>query len=722
MRRSCTAPLLTLALLASAAPAGGQARSLAPGAAQQIRALLADKEGRSPAQRKIGSQLLYTARMRRGLAAAPGVSALRTDVDVDAEGRALVDLHADVTPRLLAQIGALGGSVASAHPGLRSVRARVPLGALEAIAELDEVGSLRPADRAYTRAIDVSRGDVAHRADAVRSTYGVDGTGVRVGVLSDGVASLSSLEASGDLPPSVTVLPGQAGSGSEGTAMLEIVHDLAPGAQLLFATAFNGQASFASNIQALRQAGADIIVDDVGYFAEAVLQDDNVAAAVDAVVADGALYFSAAGNDGSVDHAAGGTWEGDFVDSGTLLNGKPAADFGGGVVGNAVTRGSTAAYTLHWSDPKWASGNDYDLFLLDASMTTIIAASTNEQNGNDAPLELIGALASDVGDKLVVVKHAGQARFLHLDLLGGRLAITTPGAIGGHPGARSARAVAAVDVRSAGGPGGTFDGSEAVQFYSSDGPRRIFYEADGTPITPGNVSSTGGELRAKPDLAAADCVHTATPGFSTFCGTSAAAPHAAAIAALLWQLGHGAGATAGDIGKLLEAGALDIEAPGPDRDAGSGLAAALASADAMADSCHDGIDNDGDGLVDLADPGCASPNDPSERNPAAACDDGKDNDGDGLIDYPADPGCFDATPYSTESPACQNGLDDDGDGGIDFDGGAAANHGVALGPPDPQCTRAVRNFETPNPCGLGAELAPLLPLLAWLRRRRLRTP
>ena len=103
-----------------------------------------------------------------------------------------------------------------------------------------------------------------------------------------------------------------------------------------------------------------------------------------------------------------------------------------------------------------------------------------------------------------------------------------------------------------------------------------------------------------------------------------------------------------------------------------------------------------------------------------ACSDGIDDDGDGFIDFPADPGCYTAT-SGTESPACQDGIDNDGDGGIDYDGGASANHGVPLGPPDPQCDVPYRNSETPSACGLGAELAAVLPLLQRLRRsRRLR--
>jgi hypothetical protein len=100
------------------------------------------------------------------------------------------------------------------------------------------------------------------------------------------------------------------------------------------------------------------------------------------------------------------------------------------------------------------------------------------------------------------------------------------------------------------------------------------------------------------------------------------------------------------------------------------------------------------------------------------CANGLDDDGDGLVDYPADPGCKSAQ-SKTERPQCQDAIDNDGDGKLDFDGGASANHGVALGPPDPQCTQPWRTTEIPTPsCGLGVELAALLPAIALLRRRR----
>ena len=131
------------------------------------------------------------------------------------------------------------------------------------------------------------------------------------------LASLATSQSTGDLGP-VTVLAGQAGLTlrDEGTAMLEIVHDLAPGAALYFATGDGGVSSFATNIRNLRAAGCDIIVDDVYYFNESPFQDAPIAQAVNDVTADGALYFSSAGNSGNKDDNTSNTWEGDFVDGG----------------------------------------------------------------------------------------------------------------------------------------------------------------------------------------------------------------------------------------------------------------------------------------------------------------------------------------------------------------------------------------------------------------------
>jgi len=129
--------------------------------------------------------------------------------------------------------------------------------------------------------------------------------------------------------------------------------------------------------------------------------------------------------------------------------------------------------------------------------------------------------------------------------------------------------------------------------------------------------------------------------------------------------------------------------------------------------CDNGIDDDGDGWVDHPDdPGCADADDPSELDPAVPCDDGLDNDDDGSSDFPDDPGCHYVTSV-VEDPQCDDGFDNDHDDLIDWDGGG-------IGAPDPVCIDAPwQDFESPLSCGLGFELALLLPALLWWHRRRL---
>ena len=89
----------------------------------------------------------------------------------------------------------------------------------------------------------------------------------------------------------------------------------------------------------------------------------------------------------------------------------------------------------------------------------------------------------------------------------------------------------------------------------------------------------------------------------------------------------------------------------------------------------------------------------------ASCDDGLDNDGDGYVDL-ADPGCGNSD-WTTENPQCDDGVDNDNNGDTDLD--------------DPQCGAASGDREKASRgCGLGAELPLLLPPLLWLRWRRSR--
>src|SRR5262249_6597383 len=155
--------------------------------------------------------------------------------------------------------------------------------------------------------------------------------------------------------------------------------DMAPGAQLYFATANPSAAQFAANIQALAAAGCSIIVDDVTYFDEGAFQDGVIAQAVNTVVGNGVTYISSSGDNGSLTRGNSGTWEGDFLDggavTGVLFNLGETGNFHNfGTVGSPqnwdVLNGTTTAFiTLKWSDALGASGNDYDLFILDSAGT-----------------------------------------------------------------------------------------------------------------------------------------------------------------------------------------------------------------------------------------------------------------------------------------------------------------------------------------------------------------
>jgi Subtilase family len=195
------------------------------------------------------------------------------------------------------------------------VSARVPVSALGKLAA-DPALKYARSPLAITEALPakaVSQGDVSLRADRARTRFNVNGAGVTVGVLSDSFAcnppafqpgaptSSKDQDVSNDeLPSIVTVLKdGTCPDGTdEGRAMAQLVHDVAPASPIAFHTAFESELDFAEGIIRLRDAGADVIVDDVRYFSEPFFSDGMVAQAVDIVAANGSgvPYFSSAGN------------------------------------------------------------------------------------------------------------------------------------------------------------------------------------------------------------------------------------------------------------------------------------------------------------------------------------------------------------------------------------------------------------------------------------------
>lgn len=109
-----------------------------------------EKDARTPAQRKINSQLLQEIYRARGEAEQKGVPRRATAVKIDARGRALVDVRAEVTRALEKTIQSLGGEIVSTAPKHRSIIARVPLLQLEKLAEDAAVKLIEPAAEAKT--------------------------------------------------------------------------------------------------------------------------------------------------------------------------------------------------------------------------------------------------------------------------------------------------------------------------------------------------------------------------------------------------------------------------------------------------------------------------------------------------------------------------------------------------------------------------------------------
>lgn len=486
-----------------------------------------------------------------------------------------------VDPTTLEQLGSL--------PGVASVTAsRAPI--LYGSASTSVVGE-GPCEGGSV----LSEGLSQLKVDQAREAFGLRGAGVTVGVLSDSYdTATASADGSGpiaahadediltgDLPgpgggcsaqqAGVDVLEdGAAGKGEdEGRAMLQIVHDLAPAASLAFATAFRSEESFARNIERLAApvatggAGAKVIADDVAYLEEPFFQDGPVAAAINKVTAEGVTYLTSAGNDNLFEGENEiASWEAPaFRDSAGCpaaiqalagFNGSHCMDFEPGAgtdrtFGITVAAGATLTVDLQWAEPWNGVTTDLDAFLLDQQgrLLTDSAAENTGENGTQRPVEIvqwenttstaqvvqlaINRFSGGTAPRLkfaLLVNGSGVTQTEHPRSTGGDVVGPT---VFGHAGAASAITVAAVP----------YDNSSEPERYSSRGPVTHYF-GPVAGVTPA-AALPSAEVVSKPDLAATDC--GATTFFAhrydgvtwRFCGTSAAAPHAAAVAALLRQ-------------------------------------------------------------------------------------------------------------------------------------------------------------------------------------------
>jgi uncharacterized protein DUF4214/subtilase family protein len=508
----------------------------------------------------------------------------------------------------------------------RIVSGQLPISSIAAAGSLGSLRFAQPAVAITNAGSVTSQGDQAMRSDVARTNFGVDGSGVKVGVLSDSFNCLGGRvtdEANGDLSP-VTVIQdisNCAGATDEGRAMLQIVHDAAPGANLYFASARNGMASFATNIQALAAAGAKVILDDVLYLAEPFFQDGILAQAVDNVVAGGAAYFSAAGNAGRQSYQSS-FQPGNFFADGAKSSAPGAPHFFGGTAHNFKSGGSkdhfqkftipgqtTMIFILQWDSPFFSvSGspgtqNDVDIYVLNSAASQVLAGSVSNNIGNDA-IEIIGLQnngAAPLTLNLMIVNHSGAnpglIKYIY-SFFGPAPTIneynTNSSTIFGHANAAGAEAVGAAAYFNT--PAfGVFP--PVLNSYSSSGATPILFDLAGNPTSDSRAS--------KPEIVAPDCANTTffvsetdlePDGFPNFCGTSAAVPHAAAVAALL--VDQKPSLTPAQIYRTLEETAIDMGTPAFDSDSGFGLiqadAALLGNADFVRQQYLDFLDREAD--------------------------------------------------------------------------------------------------------------------------------
>ncbi len=481
----------------------------------------------------------------------------------DAQGRVEANFTTGNATALAPILASMGVNVVSVLPQYNQVEGYIPWSALPAVSNLGSQGlmGIIGVEKPITSVgLVTSEGVNVIEADRVQaSTPGYNGTGVKVGVLSDSYNDLGGAAtdvSTGDLPAAGVQLVGSgdlsSGGTDEGRAILQIVHDVAPGSPLAFATAFNTEGVFASNIQALANAGSKVIDDDVVYDDEPFFQPGIIAQAVNNVVTnDGVSYFSSAGNfstqayDTASPSSYGSNPLNFVTDTIPGIYSTPESYFNfapSGAPNDKMTftlgHNGGIVLSMQWDQPFYSTSGvttDLDIFVLNHSTGAVVAYSADDNISDQTPLEVVGFqnTGSSASFDIVINKYAGpnpgEIKFVNYgsnefgNTNFGTYA-TNSSTITPHAAIANAMAVGAVP----------FYNQLTPESFSSYGPTTFLFDASGNRLaTPQTV--------AKPNLMAPDGVSTTffgsgdINGYPNFFGTSAAAPHAAGAAALILQ-------------------------------------------------------------------------------------------------------------------------------------------------------------------------------------------
>lgn len=472
---------------------------------------------------------------------------------------------------------------------------------LNAISELTYARPVYPGVTNYivpATGLTKSQGDFAIHSDFVRLGYDLDGSEVKIGVLSNSFNSKMTAHidvANGDLPGSgnpngyeleVDVLqdisPASGTLSDEGRAMLQIIHDVAPGAELAFRTGFLGEQDMALGIRQLANAGCDVVVDDISYITEPFFRDGVVAQTIDSVVNEGVTFFSSAGNFG--DYSYTNIFDGTTA-PGTITG--EAHDFSGSgdIFQGVLLPEGSYTLVLQWDDgtdpDMTTTQTDLDLFLSDDAGFSLLGF--NRENVGTFPIEVVPFAVSgdDVNANVVIARASGPdvpVRFKYILFRGGSqfqmLEYNVPGSstIVGHPNAEKAISVGAVrfDKNPIYSPG-DYEMPVIMSFSSVGGT-----EVNGTPRAKPDITAPNG-VNTTIDLGSGDWDDPIDPDvlYPNFFGTSAASPHAAGMAALLMEgklkYDPGNPLDPENIRSLMKLTALDMGESGEDYVSGAGF-------------------------------------------------------------------------------------------------------------------------------------------------------